>query len=263
MISTPLVLAAALIGTAVADPFPKRGLAANDDVPITGFGGPNTGHKSQVNWQYNWDSTTSQKQVWAEYVPLLWGTQDYHTKQWSANAQHWLSNGSGHLLGFNEPDRPDQAHLSVDDAVTAWKKYMEPFAGKAALGAPAVSNGGLSWIKSFLAKCNGCHIDFVPVHWYNDASNIDDFKNWVNTMCSVAGSRPIWLTEFQGLGSADAQKAFLKQAIPFLDNKSCVYRYAYFGTADNSKVLLDNGGPKLSPLGVQYAFSPYGSGNGP
>lgn len=267
MISTPFVLAAtaaALLGSAVADPWPKRGLAANDDVPISQFGGSWNGHKSQVNWQYNWDSTTNQKQSYAEYVPMLWGTQDYHTNQWSANANHWLSQGgSGHLLGFNEPDRPDQAHLTVDQAVTAWKRYMEPFAGKAQLGAPAVSNGGLDWIKGFLGKCNGCHIDFVPVHWYNNADQIQDFKNWVNTICSISGSRQIWITEFQALGSIDAQSAFLKQAIPFLDNKSCVYRYSYFGTADNSKVLLDNGGPKLSPLGVQYTFSPYGNGDGP
>lgn len=49
--------------------------------------------------------------------------------------------------------------------------------------------------------------------------------------------------------------------MPFLDKSPCVERYAYFGTADNSKVLLQNGGPALSPLGNQYAFSPYGAGS--
>ena len=50
---------------------------------------------------------------------------------------------------------------------------------------------------------------------------------------------------------------FLSQAIPWLDNNACVYRYAYFGTADNDKILLENGGPTLSPIGVQYTFSAY------
>ncbi|XWX02060.1 hypothetical protein V2A60_010092 [Cordyceps javanica] len=242
---------ALLAGQAVAaDPWPKRGLAANDDVQVWQFGGSWLGHKSQVNWQYNWDSTTGQKQDFAEYVPMLWGTQSYHTQPWFDNAWHWLNvGGSGHLLAFNEPDRDDQAHLSVGDAVGAWKQYMEPFAGHAQLGAPAVSAAGLNWLQDFLRQCNGCHIDFVPVHWYGGATYEHDFENYIN--------------RFQGIGTIDQQSDFLRKAIPFLDNNSCVYRYSYFGTADNSKVLLDNGGPKLSGLGVQYTFSPYGNGDGP
>ncbi|KAK3181589.1 hypothetical protein K4F52_007144 [Lecanicillium sp. MT-2017a] len=253
-----------LYGVAVADPWPKRGLAANDGIPIWQFGGEWLGHKSQVNWQYNWDSTTNQKQSFAEFVPMLWGTQSYHTDQWFDNAWYWLNNGgSGHLLGFNEPDRPDQAHMTPGEAVDAWRKYMEPFVGHAQLGAPAVSNGGYDWLRQFLDQCSGCHIDFIPVHWYNDHRLEFDLENWVNKVCRLGGGRPLWITEFQGLGSIDDQSEFLRKAIPFLDNSPCVYRYAYFGTADNSKVLLQDNGPHLSPLGVQYTFSPYGSGDGP
>jgi hypothetical protein len=50
---------------------------------------------------------------------------------------------------------------------------------------------------------------------------------------------------------------FLSQAIPWLDNNACVYRYAHFETADNDKILLKNEGPSLSPIGVQYTFSAY------
>jgi hypothetical protein len=69
--------------------------------------------------------------------------------------------------------------------------------------------------------------------------------------------------KFQAYGTIDDQSNFLRSAIPFLDDNDCVYRYAYFGTADNSEVLLENGGPSLSPLGVQYTFSAYGNGDGP
>ncbi|QKX62006.1 uncharacterized protein TRUGW13939_09162 [Talaromyces rugulosus] len=252
-----------LITSTAADSWPKRGLAANDDVPISQFGGSWNNHDSQVNWQYNWDSTTSQKQSFAEYVPMLWGTANYHTDQWSDNAWYWINNGgTGHLLAFNEPERGDQANLSPQQAADAWNQYMEPFTGHAQLGAPSVSNDGYDWLNQFLQACSGCHIDFVPIHWYNDHTLESDFENWVNSICSLTG-RQVWITEFQAFGSIDDQSNFLRSAIPFLDNNPCVYRYSYFGTADNSKVLLQDDGPSLSGLGVQYAFSPYGSGDGP
>ncbi|KAL7910522.1 glycosyl hydrolase catalytic core domain-containing protein [Trichoderma velutinum] len=260
--SKKLSVAAALFTLALADPWPKRGLDANDNIPISQFGGTYNGRSSQVNWQYNWDSTTSQKQSWAEYVPMLWGTASDHTNQWSNNAWSWINNGgTGHLLAFNEPDLNTQSNLSPGDAVNAWRQYMEPFYGHAQLGAPAVTNGGYNWLSQFLQACSGCHIDFIPVHWYNPWTLEKDFENWVNSICSLAGGRPVWITEFQGNGTLEQQAAFLQSALPFLDNNPCVYRYAYFGTANNGKDLLQNGGPALSCLGTQYAFSPYGSGN--
>ncbi|KAB5571868.1 glycosyl hydrolase catalytic core-domain-containing protein [Coniochaeta sp. 2T2.1] len=259
-VSTIALLSTALIqGTEAA--FPKRGLCSNDDIPITQFGGvTNNGRSSQVNWQYNWDSTTSQEQPWSEYVPMLWGLQDYHTGHWNDRASYWLSQGgSGHLLGFNEPDIPSQASLSVAQAVAGYRKYMKPFIGRASIGTPAVTNGGYDWLSQFLNQCTDCGIDFIAAHWYNDQSLFDDFKNWVNKLCTLGKGKQVWITEFQAYGTIDQQSAFLKKAIPFLDNNSCVFRYAYFGAADPSKIFLQNNvGPALSPLGVQYAFTPYG-----
>lgn len=194
--SKKLSVAASLFTLALADPWPKRGLAANDDVPISQFSGSWNGHGSQVNWQYNWDSTTNQKQSWAEFIPMLWGTQSYHTNQWFDNAWYWINNGgSGHLLAFNEPEQGGQANLSPGDAANAWRQYMEPFYGHAQLGAPAVSNDGYNWISQFLQACSGCHIDFIPIHWYNDWTLENDFENWVNSICSLGGGRQVWITE--------------------------------------------------------------------
>ncbi|KAH8883304.1 hypothetical protein GQ53DRAFT_786937 [Thozetella sp. PMI_491] len=250
---------ALLIGNTMADPWPKRGLAANDDIPIWQFGGQWEGNPSQVNWQYNWDSTTSQKNSFCEYVPMLWGTGSDHTSVWFDRASYWLANGgSGHLLGFNEPDLGSQSNLTPQQAADAYRTYMKPFIGRAQIGSPAVTNGGYNWLSQFLSLCSDCGINFLAVHWYNDHSLFSDFQNWVNRVCALGNGKQIWITEFKGYGSVDEQSAFLKQAIPWLDNNSCVYRYAYFGVADPDKVLLQNGGPALSPIGVQYTFTPYG-----
>ncbi|KAI3396624.1 hypothetical protein diail_11877 [Diaporthe ilicicola] len=242
-----------IIGVA-PDGLPKRGLGANDDVPITGFGG----NGSSVNWLYNWDSNTTNKQEFTEYVPMLWGINSDHTGVWDDHASAWIAAGSQHLLAFNEPEVASQSNLDPTAAADAYRKFMQPFAGKARLGAPAVSNDGRGWMTQFLGNCSDCAVDFVPIHWYNPANVSDDFKHFVSDMCDIAGDRPVWITEFQAAGSVDEKTGFLTDAIAWLDDQQCVERYAYFGTADNDRELLDNGGPPLSVLGTIYAFTPFG-----
>lgn len=126
----------------------------------------------------------------------------------------------------------------------------------ASLGSPAITNGGASWLQAFLVDCSSCNIDFIAAHWYDQATNIDYFKSYITQICVIANGLPVWLTEFQGYGTIDEQSTFLEKAIPFLDEESCVKRYAYFGTANGGNTaFLENGGPGLSPIGVQFTFS--------
>ena len=146
--------------------------------------------------------------------------------------------------------------MSPSDAAEAYKTYMNPFAGRARLGCPAVTNSmepgqGLGWLKDFLTACNGeCHIDFFPVHWYDPNGNMDSLKQHLSQAHDLADGKSVWLTEFglSGVGSQDAQVAFLNQALPYLDETSYVERYAYFGVFDGS--LLD--GDAVSPAGQVY-----------
>jgi len=246
-----------LASTATADPWPKRGLAANDDIPIGQFGGTWEGAASQVNWQYNWASDTTNKQSFMEYVPMLWDASSTSTASWDSNVAKWLGSGSGHLLSFNEPDLDTQANMSPSDAASAYLQWMTPYHGSAQLGSPAITNAGTDWLQSFLSECSNCEIDFIAAHWYDQATNFAYFESYVNQLCSIANGKQVWITEFQGYGTIDEESSFLDQAIPFLDGLDCIYRYAYFATADPEKDFLENGGPSLSPLGVQFTFSAY------
>jgi hypothetical protein len=195
LVSTIALLSTAFIQNAEAA-WPKRGLAANEDIPISQFGGTNAGRSSQVNWQYNWDSTTNQKQSWAEYVPMLWGLTSDHISVWNDRASYWLSQGgSGHLLGFNEPDNSGQSDLTVAQAVQGYRTYMNPFIGRAQIGSPAVTNGGYDWLSQFLSQCTDCGITFIAAHWYNDHTLFADFQNWVNSLCSLGNGKQVWITE--------------------------------------------------------------------
>jgi len=157
-------------------------------------------------------------------------------------------------MSFNEPDLSSQANLAYTDAAAGYKKYMMPFAAKAKLGSPAVTNGaapmGLTYLKNFISACSGCQIDFVPIHWYDSASNVAYFKQYVQDAYNAGGKKPIWITEFQASGSADQQNAFLKEVLPWLDAQDYVQRYAWFMAGSGSGQLLS--GTALSEIGNTY-----------
>lgn len=71
-------------------------------------------------------------------------------------------------MSFNEPDLSSQSNLSPAVAAAGYLTYMQPFAGKAKLGSPAITNGGgsmgLSWLSSFMTACSGCQIDFGMIN---------------------------------------------------------------------------------------------------
>ncbi|KAF7868589.1 hypothetical protein EAF04_005120 [Stromatinia cepivora] len=232
----------------------KRGVAYNTADYVKQFSG-----SSKVAWAYNWGSTSDGLSASGiEYVPLLWGMKSTFTSAWSAAASSAIASGSKHLMSFNEPDLSTQANLGYADAAAGYKTYMQPFAGQAKLGAPAVTNGaspmGLTWLKSFLSSCSDCTIDFICIHWYDSASNIDYFKSYVQDAYTAGGNRPLWITEFQASGTTDQQNAFMEEVLPWLDASHMVDRYAWF-MANTAAGGLMSSGSALSTLGNTFKTS--------
>lgn len=66
--------------------------------------------------------------------------------------------------------------MNVSTAVSAYQEWIQPFAGQALLGAPAVTNSGgtpadpmgLLYLEYFIGNCTGCTIDFINLHWYSN-----------------------------------------------------------------------------------------------
>ena len=195
----------------------KRGLGYNDAALTSCFmDSPNVG------WAYNWGSEnggfTPTSSV--NYVPTLWGTRSDFTSVWEDNANAAISAGSKYLFSFNEPDMSTQANMSPEDAASAWKQYMEPFAGKAQLCAPSVTNGGgemgLTWLSNFLAACSDCTIDCVNIHWYSQLQYADTFKDQVTNATTVSG-KPVFVSEFAPTDGSDSDKSdFLQDVMPWM-----------------------------------------------
>ncbi|KAL8759003.1 MAG: hypothetical protein Q9199_001091 [Rusavskia elegans] len=232
-----------------------RGLVYNEASLTSAFSNANVG------WMYNWDSAPGGSiDSSKEFVPMLWNTsQTFHVPHWNERAEAAIAAGTKHLLAFNEPDLPAQANMDVGQSVAGWMDYMEPFHtkhnGDVKLGSPSVCNGpeekmGLSYLKSFLDSCGGCHVDFIAIHWYGLATDdgVQHLKDHIGKAQEVAGGRAIWLTEFKPDGSDEQQAAFLGKILPWLDDKSNgVDRYAYF--------KVDNmvNGASLTQAGSAYA----------
>ncbi|KAM0748409.1 hypothetical protein T439DRAFT_382248 [Meredithblackwellia eburnea MCA 4105] len=222
--------------------FNKKGLGYNTVSFLNGFG-------DSISWGYDWASTGSGLPAGVEFVPMLWGR---NIGNWATAAAVAIASGSTHLLGFNEPDLSSQSNINPSDAATLWKANMEPFASKAKLVSPAITNGGapmgLAWLQSFLTACDGCHVDVIAAHWYSAASDTEYFKSYFTDLYAKTGKK-IWITEFMGLGSASQQQTFLETVIPWLESTDFIERYAAFGAFAGTFV---NSQGELTALGKTY-----------
>ncbi|KAJ4420730.1 hypothetical protein N0V82_004169 [Gnomoniopsis sp. IMI 355080] len=240
----------------------KRGAAYNDASLIS----PLLGTDSKLSWAYNWGSSSdglSDVSSSLEFVPMLWGEKT--VSYWATNAQAAIDAGSKYLLGPNEPDNAAQANMDPATAATFHITNMEPFASKATLGAPSITNSNVAgesvdWLKEWIEACDGqCTFDFCPAHWYNTieagAEDLFSFLSEVSAACGTG--KTVWLTEFAPNvdSPSDAEiSEFLTTVQDTLDNNSTysfVERYSYFYVADG---LLVSGGA-ASSYGNTFAFS--------
>ena len=158
-----------------------------------GIGG-NFGETLGISWYYNW-SINSESSLNLEYVPIK------QKKNWPRLTQDWQSRGSVHLLGFNEPDKSDQANMTIDEAIEGWPKLL---ATGLRLGSPSTSDGGLKWLYAFMDRADkeGLRVDYIAVHYYRAVSDPGDgkaaaaqFKGFLQAIHNRT-KRPLWVTEW-------------------------------------------------------------------
>ncbi|BCU79488.1 hypothetical protein llg_42030 [Luteolibacter sp. LG18] len=210
-----------------------------------------------LGWFYDWNiSTNSTPDL--EYVPIR------QKRWWPGLNQDWKARGSLHLLGYNEPDRPDQAKLTVDEAIASWPELM---ATGLRLGAPAPSDGGLNWLYQFIDKADqkGLRVDFVPVHYYRAVADPNDpraaaeqFRAFLDGIHKRV-KRPLWITEWNnGANWTTApdpnpkqQAAAVEKMIEMLDQTPYVERYAIYNWVEAVREVKAKDGT-LSPAGIVY-----------
>jgi hypothetical protein len=194
---------------------------------------------SNSGWFYTWSSGKGgiKPPRGVEFVPMI------HDAGSVTNKELGLAKKQGkNLLGFNEPDRPDQAHMTVKQALDLWPRLQST---GLRLGAPAVATGGDvagGWLDRFMKGAAARHyqVDFIPLHWYGadfDAQRatgqLRSYLEAVHKRCK----KPIWLTEYALIDfssgtprypSKAQQAAFVKKSTAMLQHLDYVRRYAWF-----------------------------------
>jgi hypothetical protein len=222
-----------------------------------------------ASWHYSWNNELKQEEPeGVEFVPMIWGAGsdtlkvqqkiDYIKNLKDQNKAHFM-------LGFNEPDKADQANMSVETALAYWPKLQSV---GLPLGSPACANPTGDWMKSFMqeAKNRNFRIDFLCVHWYGGIS-VPGFLNRLKEIHDLY-HLPIWITEFAPADWSATSPAnskftkaeiltFMKEALPSLDTLSYVQRFAWFSADETSGPLgnaaLFDSSDNLTALGKFYA----------
>lgn len=198
----------------------------------------------KISWLFNWECWVPENIVpEIEWIPCI-RTASNCRDQLDPFLTDIIQNRgvkTTALLGFNEPEIPDQANLSVEEAVQLWRDVVIPAKRKFGLrlGSPGMSSDvsrSKPWQTAFLSQLGGQdEIDFLVVHWYG--SHFGDMKSFLEDIHQTYGL-PLWVNEFacstmgNGEASVEEVEAFMKEAIPWLEGCEWTERYAYFGNKD-------------------------------
>lgn len=232
-------------------------------------------------WYYSW-SADRQSLDGAEFVPIKqnWGWPGFSEINSKSNVTH--------LLGYNEPDRPEQANATVERAISQWPQMMQ---SGLRLGTPAIADN-LSWLYSFLDECKARNyrVDYVAVHAYwggsggaqvvtDNNGNISPEK-WYQKLKAIHDRTglPIWITEWNNganwtnekwpsdqEGQQQKQLNDLKAILNVMDTCSFIERYSIYNWVGDQRALVvgkneqgeyTSGGTadqKLTPAGEYYS----------
>ncbi|HSC38115.1 MAG TPA: glycosyl hydrolase, partial [Chitinophagaceae bacterium] len=208
-----------------------------------------------AKWTYNWNNDRSST-LDAEYVPIR------QTQWWPSFSVTNAKTNVTHLLGFNEPDNASQSNLTPSQAIAAWPALME---SGLRLGSPAITDGGASWLYSFMDKADsaGYRVDFVAVHFYRGCQSAAQFYSFLKAIHDRTG-RPVWITEFNNGAnwtntSSCPQPTYAQEAtaiqsfLNMLDTTSFVERYALYEWVQDTRQMFNSTSPVvLNPAGIIY-----------
>lgn len=227
--------------------------------------------KLKSHWFYTWGTTVPFDKAPSncEFATMFWGKGNVTADNIAYVKQRKQEGKVKYILGFNEPDLPDQSNMTVDEALALWPQ-LESIG--LPLGSPAVAWPTQQWFTDFMtkAKAQGRRVDFICVHMY---VGLDDV-HFVGVLQDLYNKYqlPIWITEFATVDN-DAKTVqendytpaevlgFMQRLLPKLEALSFVKRYSWFsGSPTSSRLwpsaLIDANG-NLTTLGQWYAdFKP-------
>lgn len=218
-----------------------------------------------LDWFYTWGKVPNLGQPVSDFTPMVWGAAAATSATIAEIQSKLWKTGSTRLLGFNEPDHPRQANMSVDRALQLWP-ILERTSLK--LGSPATISPNVPWMIDFMtkAKRQGRRVDFVAVHIYQ-YPNAKTFFRKIDETYERWG-KPVWITE-TAVADWDATPTrasrysraqvndYMREIYAGCRNRAYVQRFAWKTRAANDPEMgtssLFNSDGTLSSTGRLYA----------
>lgn len=215
-----------------------------------------------VSWWYNWTLSPGSCDV-EEFVPMISGKNE-KTEMAVQNALGLVANaGYDKVLGFNEPNKTDQANMSVEQVLSLWPAITESPA--IAVSSVSTSGDAQAYFESFMqgVEDQGLRTDFIALHWYGwnagscdeNASELEHYIEWAE---NIPGDRPLWITEWGCLNQSNPDpetvEAFFVGAIAMFERHARLMRYAWYPWTENNELVASDG--SLTSLGARFAEAP-------
>ncbi len=219
----------------------------------------------EASWFYSWGAKKpADVPAEIEFVPMIWGAGKNLAATLKDIEGLRKKNEIRHLMGFNEPDQPEQSNIKVERALEIWPQLMEI---RVPLASPGCVHPDRQWMIDFMqgVQRQRLRVDFVCVHSYG-GTNAGALLSRLQRVYQMFG-RPLWITEF-AVGDWQAKSIkenrhrpqqvaqFMREVLPLLEQARFVHRYAWFSAKPDNRALgtsalLDASG-KLTELGKIY-----------
>ena len=231
-------------------------------------------------WNYSWGSNRVDAQPEdMEFIPMTWGAwgMDGFAKTLSKDVVPQIQSGQAkRLLGFNEPDKKEQANMPYTEALKYWpllEKLGIPLCSPACANPlsdvdDSTQGVGGTWMRDFMREADKrkYRMDYIGVHWYGGTSP-RSFKERMIEVYEAYGRRPLLISEFAvadwgaktvsaNSHSREAVLAFMKEVLPWMEKQNWIAGYAWFSfgieeAVGTSSTLFDKEG-NLTTLGRFY-----------
>ncbi len=220
----------------------------------TGSGGRTDNDKVDGTWFYTW-SADNYSTPSSQYVPIK------QNGGWPGWDEIRGKTNVSHVLGYNEPDQPDQSNMTVAQVLAGWPEIYKT---GLRVGSPAYAN---PWngLFEFVDSCDARNyrLDFIAVHCYWGGKSPQNWYNDLKVIYDRCGQRPLWITEWNNganwtsewwpSGTAEQQAKQLndlKAILHVLDTTKIVERYSIYNWVEDKRAILLNG--QLTPAGEYY-----------
>lgn len=168
------------------------------------------------SWYYTWGLNEIPGVHNIPFVPMVWGK--------GGNVDDRTFDM---VIAINEPDRPDQSNMTVDEALKVWNSLKAKWRGSPATAGNALKS---PWFSEFMSRAKP---DCICIHWYGPP-HPESLLDIVDGLWAKY-ALPIWITEFavaqwnpmKPMYTVDQVSDFMKTILPELEKRPHVQRYAW------------------------------------